>query len=754
MSTKDGAFVLRIPHSTGSGNSQHRPMWIVASMVGYRTDSVSVQDPEHFVHIPLAERAGQSRDIVVIAEDPSLSIMRAVLARKQQQKDSLNKYTYMLYTKLVVTTDTLTAMRNTGRGDSTVFSIMETFSKGYVQQPDAHFNEIIQKRQTSNIPPQANFVAFGTNLNLFDDELEILGERIFTPFHEDAIDFYDYTLLSDADDSIAVISVQPTSALRKAFTGKLYIDKVHSVPLEARLIPTKAVNLPFDARLTVRQTFTVTNNIVVPQALAMQATVQADILFILSPRLDIDLETFCYDYNMQEVFPPDVFDRRRVESSPYASVYDSAFWFTNQKLPLRPEEEFAYREIESFREFPDSSESGFLTGIFRPVAWLANTLARNPFSGFQDVFRNNRIHGPYLGIGLWFRPDTVLDVRARCGYGISDNRWYGYLGTTYFPEHQQRWFIGAEAYSHLDRRDNTTFIKTGLITLTSLLFGNDYGDYYYSNGWGVNVGYGWGQLVFIPGGRFVRPSTVRMYLKSEYHLSAASRESFSLFGGTEIRRENPAIFDGMYSTIGLEGMFSFRPERRVSRHGALVQLEHSIPGVMRSDAAFTRLECFAFTRLTTFPSWTLDVTASLGYSMGSVPPQKFFSLESAVSGIAVPNVFRVMQVKEFYGDRYATIGLSHNFGEIIPGLLRIPNVAAFGIEFITFGNIGWTTFSAATRDFTKTTLPTTDVTQERVYYEVGLGVNRILFFFRFDVTSRISQRQEPQFRFTLSGATF
>jgi hypothetical protein len=51
-------------------------------------------------------------------------------------------------------------------------------------------------------------------------------------------------------------------------------------------------------------------------------------------------------------------------------------------------------------------------------------------------------------------------------------------------------------------------------------------------------------------------------------------------------------------------------------------------------------------------------------------------------------------------------------------------------------------------------LGSTDVTRERVYYEVGLGINRILLFFRLDAVARLSQRQHPQFFITVSTALF
>ena len=113
-----------------------------------------------------------------------------------------------------------------------------------------------------------------------------------------------------------------------------------------------------------------------------------------------------------------------------------------------------------------------------------------------------------------------------------------------------------------------------------------------------------------------------------------------------------------------------------------------------------------------------------------------------------------MRIKEFYGDRSASLQFSHNFGEVIPGVLRIPNIASFGIEFILFGGVQWTSFSPQTLAAYPTTLPTTDITADRTYFELGVGVNRLLLFFRLDVNARISQRDIPELRFTVTNATF
>jgi hypothetical protein len=156
--------------------------------------------------------------------------------------------------------------------------------------------------------------------------------------------------------------------------------------------------------------------------------------------------------------------------------------------------------------------------------------------------------------------------------------------------------------------------------------------------------------------------------------------------------------------------------------------------------------------MTTLPLWRLDMRFSGGWSWGDIPPQRFFSLESSIASTAGDGVLRGMNVKEFYGDRFAALSLEHSFGEVIPGVLRIPSIASFGIEFILTGSLGWTDFSQGARLLQP--LPSTTQTQDKYYYEAGIALNRILLFFRVDFSARMSQRITPEYRFTISSASF
>ncbi len=746
ITTKDGRFLLKL---TGYQDS----VTLRCSLVGYSPTTVRVRATDSAIAIILVEQPFRAAEVVITAEDPAVKIMRKVLARKKAQNDTLERYTYMLYSKLTVITDTATASRSSGRGDSTVFSIMETFSKGYVRRPDRFFNEIIQRRQTLNIPSQANFVSFGTNLNAYDDVVTILGEEVQTPFHPDALDFYDMALKSSEEDDIVRIDVRPRGIARKTFEGTIYIDQRTSAPVEVRLTPNKNVIIPFDATLNYRQTFAIDDGAVVPQALSLTSSMQVDILYVFSPRLDISVETFCYDYNINESFSNDVFDQRRVEIAEQAYRYDSTYWKTNEKMPLRPEELQAYDEIRKTIESPDSViTTSVIDRYIAPVTRTLAMLARKPFTGFDDIIRYNRVHGLYLGLGLRHRLDTTWEVRGSAGYGFTDQRAYGTLSSTYYFGPRQTWSIDATAYSTLKRRDDPYAVRTGLITFTTAMFGNDYGDYFYADGWEAGIKVGTGQLRMVLNDEWERPTTVRLFVRSEQQRSAVFHDTWSLFSPHLPRRDLPPITPGQLRSAGVDLNVQYNPWRMISRTGFRLSTELSDPKILASDFSFFRVQAAMSLRIRTLPLWMLDLTASGGYTMGDVPPQKYFSLESSVSGLAAQGAFRGTGVKEFYGDRYAALSISHNFGEVIPGLLRIPDIASFGIEFILTGSLGWSAFrTPPTNGYP---YQTTQQTREQVYYELGVGINRILLFLRVDVTARVSQRLQPQFFLTLSVATF
>lgn len=750
MTNVEGRYSLKLPAGSYS---------ITFSMIGYRKvrRAVIIDGGDTLrLDVALAEMPFNMGEIVVTAEDPALRIMRLAIERKIRQRDSLSTYSYTLYTKSTLSVDTITAKRRDSRADTTLLGVLESYSKGYYRQPDRYFNQIIQRRQTANFPPQANLVAVGTNLNAYDDEVAIFGETIYSPFHPDALDFYSFTIEGEYESEgrqIVRLGVTPKTTHRKLFVGTILLDKNSLMPAAVDLRPNRAVLLPFDAILHFKQHFEeIGGRFALPAGLAIEGSLKAEILFIAKPRIDFSIETIAYDYSCNIPLDDNVFLQRRIEVAPSADIFDSTYWAERAIMPLRPEEITAYIAIQEQKDNADSMEANDL--FSNPISREIAKLVKRPFSGISDIYRYNRVNGSYIGLGIIHSLDSSLEIRGGIGYGAADKRWFGWSGATVFFDNLHQYSAEASVYRKLARRDVNSPVDIGSITLLSLLFKNDYGDYYYADGYEIAASAGFGQLRLIQPDIYSRPTSLRIFFRNETHASATVNTQFAFFGKDYNFRENPTSTPGKMRSFGGAINWNFSLYNKIASNGLRIEAEIANPSIIPTDFNFWQTQAIAYFRVKTLALWRLDGKFVAGISGGRVPPQRFFSMESSASGLAAEGAVRGLGVKEFYGDRYAVLTMEHNFGEIEPGLFRIPNIAPLGLEFLLTGAAGYTEFSKETTDYMQIMLNSTAATADKSYYEVGLGINRAFLFFRFDITARLSQRVSPQFFFTISSAKF
>ena len=170
----------------------------------------------------------------------------------------------------------------------------------------------------------------------------------------------------------------------------------------------------------------------------------------------------------------------------------------------------------------------------------------------------------------------------------------------------------------------------------------------------------------------------------------------------------------------------------LTRDAVEMSIEHSSPQ-LGGDFAFTRFSFIGSTSFTTFGSSfllkpTLRVQVALGLSGGTLPRQRLFTIETASSGYAPFAVMRAMDSREFAGERYLAIRLEHNFRSLPFLALHIPFLYKNAIELILTGG--------AARAWDATWVD--PEAAERLYYEAGFGISRILGLGRVDFTWRLS----------------
>lgn len=743
-----GEFSLAVPDGSRE---------LAFSVIGYKTARRAIEATGDTIEVVvrLESAAVELGEVVVTGETPGERLMRRAMERRLRQKDSVETASYTLYTKFVASADTLTAGRADDEADTTIVAIFETFSNGYLQAPDRYHHEIFQRRQSVNVPPQANFLAYGGNLSIYAETFEFIGETIYTPFNENARDFYDFEIVErykpDTCSTIAVVSVTPRTSARKLFAGEAHVCEETAAPVFVALVPNRSVQLPFDAGVTFQQRFEVVEGFVALADSYIYGSADASFLWIFQPRVDVEVSSHLFNQRFNPELDETRFNKKPVVVADAAEEFDDEYWSRNRRARLAPEEERAYALIRAARENPDSVLGASI--IDKYFGTITRTIAktnRPPATGYEDFIRYNAVTGLYLGVGFRFDDDRFTPS-IKAGYGFADERPYGELGGAYNLDDAGLVSLDASVYKRLARRDDPTLVDDRRLSAAAFLFGDDYGDYYRADGGEVGLTLSTGPKIYLRRFVFERPKALRLFARFERHRAAANETTFSIFRNGAPFRPNPATIDGDLLALGARLRWNHHDLRRRHDAGFSIQAEYADRN-LGGDFTFQRYEATARLRTRSIlPLWTLDLRLDGGLALGDVPPQRFFSLESAVSSIARFGVFRGMNVKEFYGDRFVAAFVEHNFGEVIPGVLRIPNVASFGVEFLATGAVGLTDFAERTRDYA---VGAAILDSDGLYYEAGVGVNRLLIFFRLDLSARLSQTASPVFRLTVSTATF
>jgi hypothetical protein len=716
ITNRDGYYVLRLPPGR---------VELVFSYVGYRPDTASVDvSGDRAVDALLSPVPIELEEMVVTSEDPAVRIMRKVIENKHLWMESLQSYQFKAFTRQVF------------RRDTAIASITESFTEGYWRKGDTLREVVLQKRQTENIPLRMNFAFVGQIENFYDDEIDFLGFRFIGPTSPEAFDYYTFVLQKTKEDRgvpLYEIRMEPRSRVTPLFSGTVAVigDSYSLVGVDVE--PNEAYVIPFVSDLKVRysQGFGLYGGgYWMPTDIRISGSVEVGIVGLSLPRIGFEQTSTIYDYSVNDSVPDSVFARTRLIVAPSASTFDSTFWAENEVLPLTVEEHAAYENIDSTQT---------LDKQFKPSGALS-VLAGDGFSAIQYIdVRFDRVEGLFLGGKISF--DTLasrLDLSAKAGYGISDDRWKYELGAKVRLERSSGLSLGVELYDDVASFPDELQLDALGVTVTSLFAKNDPRDYYYIRG--------------VSPFAEVSPERnwmIRLRYRDERHVSAVQQTDYSFFFRSRSYRDQPPAAEGHLRSLLLETRFGGEPVPLglSSRDFLDVELEVSPAGTLASDFDFTWLRAageysFAdFLRRNLFPP-TLIVRASAGASWGSVPPQRLFSLPSTVSGFGPLGVLRGSRVKEFGGTEFVTIAIEQNLRSVPFLLLDIPFLYKKGIEVMVHGAIArsWADGQSA---------PGVQPT-DGWYSEAGIGIGKILDFLRGDVTYRFSRPSRFVFTVALS----
>jgi hypothetical protein len=409
-------------------------------------------------------------EVVISGEDPAVEIIRQAIAHKREWMAQLVSYQFKAFTRQVLWRDT------------TIASITEAYSGGYMKSGDTLRETVKQRRQTQNIPMSENFAAVRRIVNFNEDRIRLFSIRVndnssastfVGPTAEDALDNYDYRLMktSQADGhEIYHIHMTPKSRLKPLFDGNILIADGTFAVMGVDVKPNESFAIPFikNIDLRYRQEFALYDTMFwMPTDVRINGGFNVSIVGLSLPRIGIDIVSAIYDYTINPVISDSVLEKPSLTVDSSATKFDSTFWAANQVLPLTANEAAAYRSLDSTQT---------LEKQFEPKGPLA-TLGEGGTGSVLDVLdvRFDRVEGFFLGGKKDFEFfSSHVKIDAAAGLGFSDQRFKYRLGATLFPFQRQLIGVGGEWYSKLDNVPDGGFygpfaISTGTTTAITTL---------------------------------------------------------------------------------------------------------------------------------------------------------------------------------------------------------------------------------------------------------------------------------------------
>ncbi len=711
VSNRFGEFHLPVQHGEQS---------IIVSFIGYRSDTTRIIIPEQLEHfVSLQPAPIVMPEVVVTDEDPAIEIIRRAIENKPEWRGELTSFIGNAFArdKLIM--------------NNKINNISEAYSDVYWHRDKGMREIVTQRRQSANLPEEFQLARMGEIVNFNDDEIELVDFSFIGVTSPEALQYYDYKLIAirQMDDvEIYDIKVIPKTRLQPLFKGYISIaDETYAV-VDIDLTPNEAFHIPIIQQLEVhyQQQFRLYDN-----RFWMPSNFHFTAGFTLSlPGWRIgdflyEKSTVIYDYEINTEIHDTIFAAEETfVVADEAAIFDSTFWAEHNVLPLTPDEIRAYDRIDSVVADGGHREGGssIVETIFKPLEY---------FDG-----RFNRVEGFYLGGKNNFDNITPYTrFHGSLGYGLSDNEWKYAAGGIVYPTRRRIVGLGAEIYRQTATVPKEQHYGSFAISAAALLDKNDYLDYYLAEGWrsflrfNVRRGSKYGRYI----------TQIEVGYIDERHHSVSKNTDFSIFYPSRSFRENPIIDEGRLRALTLHTGLTPTSTFFLLPVGFRWELavEHTSPSLTGSDFDYTRLFATIQGRINTMYrrhalSPALSYFIAGGTSSGDLPVQRFFELDSDLSGLATVGTLRGVSSKEFAGDRFFQFSLEHNFRRIPFLALGIPFLYEMGLEFLMHGSIA--------RSWGTVTNGQENNYQPRAtngwYSEIGFGIGKIFDFFRIDLTWR------------------
>ncbi len=651
--------------------------------------------------------------------DPGEAIILEAIKRKQEILNRLHDYRFDAYTKLVV--------RDKKKPDSaSIILITESQVSSFWERPDHYKETITLRRQTKNLPPDANLVAVGDILNFNKDRIDLGDEQVVSPTAHDALDHYRYYLLDTLfidSARVFVLDVEPRSDVNPLFVGRIQIvDSTFDVVgvdfgFNAAFHPPMASNLRYAQRFALFH-----EKYWMPVEIHFSGEV--DLPFPI-PGVPREM-TFAHvaslnSYRFEEGTPKGTFGEVAAEVAPQADRIDTTAWAVGQTIPLTDNEKQGYTRIDSIESRPKPLAKQLIRLLFA-IPLIAST---------QDQFFHfNRVEGTYVGLGGTLRPNPRLSIGLRGGYAFETDRGQYEGSLSYLLWKPQAVQIQMTYHQRVVHRPALYYSGNESMTLPALIDGSDPFDYYNERGYHFQVS-----------GKLVNHTRLVLGYHHYRQTSLERKTDYTLFDPTYPIRDNPPIADGSLRAVSAEFRYDTRPMFRLKGRDVYanafvytqfsVGVERSSPDLLDSDFSYTRFSARLYRRQNTLGLGQTSFLANAGVGTRFLPPQRYFGITFSPMSNYQRDGFQTLDGRNFGGSTALSMAMEHDFGTRLFRWSGLPLIKRLPFELSIHGGVFWTDFGLLWGDFNRHEYFPGDEnvrTARTAYSEIGFGLARLAPF--------------------------
>lgn len=692
---------------------------LIFSFVGYKTDTLLV-DTKKQRNVDYRLTSGDiTLPIIEVNanEDPAMSIIRLAIRNKKDNLKGLISTEFDAYVKQIVKTD------------GKITSVEESFLKGFQETGKAPKEFIQSVKKTENMKNSQKAPTSWNVIDFTEDVFKMDKLKVVLPLSIDAFDYYSYQLVNTStigNETTYKIQVIPKSRITPLFKGFIQIDGSNYALKGVDLTNADGFSIPFvdEFKILFRQVYANFQGYWIAQhsELNFHGELNFGGLITLSA-MDMNQTYTLTSCKVNTIIPNEVktaqrsayggfttdtvkvkiprFKRTKKEINPEriaVTPKKAPETLTAVKLeelrpiPLTQDEQLAFQELDSTKTLDKFMKvGGALSGVVNVM--IRNSETNESNSGIMSKslsflttylsFRNNRVEGPYVGLGASYDSmqfDYYSNFDVGYSFGTKQPEIRLGLGYNLLDDHLDR--LDLNMYRTVKNWSQPTIYNETVNSIVYTIQGTD--NFNYSLLTGLNFGWHkyWTDSLYI-----------KTYLTVEKRENLTTVKKYSLLKTTSGNRFNPISTEGIDKKVSFEfgwgtDPFAFNLVQE-TQNGLYVKTEIS-PSWLGSSYDYHRVLLSGQIKINTmyenmFFAPYFIAKMDVAYSAGRFEPFQLYSPDVAMGIYGPFGSYKGLSAYHWAGNQMMSLQMENNWRSVpfkaihLDGLRDLDLITGFSV---------------------------------------------------------------------------